>query len=363
MDLRLPVEIIISIPHFIDGDFKTLAAVALVNRSLCEESRKLLYRTVGWMQDTDPETFPWANPRILSINPALAKYVRTYTVQHFETEEADAILAPLCPGPILDAMVKLEHLDLDIFLNLPPTFLQNCPFQLDSLRWMDTLPFGAGSILYRFLESQTQLRKLEVETLDINSFVKHHPLPQTACPNLQYLKSSYSVIRAILPCRKVSTLVWSSITGSYSPVNESGHLDREFSHLKAFTYLQWYFNVPSISSMARYLANSLQYLKIFYDEDFVLTLPQFTSLMGLIFARQLNGRMLEWPSPLNTGRLFAQCPTLQFIDVQLGTTWSEKFYQRWIPDIDRQVGLREAGQLLCLDIEDHKRPVRALNLA
>ncbi|CAA7258950.1 unnamed protein product [Cyclocybe aegerita] len=257
-------------------------------------------------------------------------------------------------------MVNLKHLSVRSFEVIPDNFLENCPFKIESLRWTDGRE-GSADIILRFLANQTELRRMHV---DFHVPDQEYFLPLPACRNLQYIKGEFCAIRALLPRRQVSTLVFQfrKFLGGAS-MDALERLSKELQQLKVLSILRWpsvgMFN-PCLSSISQYLAG-LQYLEIHYEEPDLLDLmSQFTSLVGLIFRMLYNNLRSELEEPRassETGLFFMRCPTLQFIDIPVKVHISRETHehQRWIPtQSDRRVGMKVPQELFsCSDIEEH----------
>ncbi|KAJ3507979.1 hypothetical protein NLJ89_g6006 [Agrocybe chaxingu] len=345
---RLPIELTTMILQSLRGDFKTLASTALVNKALCEESRRLLYRNVG---HPSRKRSPRADTIALLINPSLAKYVHSYALAYAQMVAPPVQhTAPLAPGPALDAMVNLEHLDLTLYRRIPNNFLEGCPFQLESFSWIDCA-FGWEKI-YSFFQTQKKLRKLEFDASDGVDVVHSFPLP--ACPNLEYLRSTPDFIQAALPGRNI-TILGFVVMEEEIELNFD-HLSKELSQIKALSFLATP-ESPRFSSISKDLYKNLQYLEMFpADSEVLEALPQFISLVGLIFPThpEMDDDLSYLQAPEETGRFFVLCPTLQFVDIQANDHPIDRKFERWVPGTQRDVGKKLSEEcFFSSDIEDH----------
>ncbi|KAJ3507981.1 hypothetical protein NLJ89_g6002 [Agrocybe chaxingu] len=234
---RLPVEIIEFIVEFVKSsrDYRTLASLALVNKSLCERARSILYHTLSSLENNT--TFG-ATPQCLKDFPHLGRYVLTCTIQHTllvghrGTHIVDNAL--LFPERVSEHLVNLKDLSIKKFDHGNVLNFETIPFQLDRFCWNDCNAFLP---LLTFLKTQSELRRLEIG-FSYNPFTMEFSL--THCPKIEYLEGNRGMVEVILPGRKVSILLWEvtwstfhNVYGSLLSKNSLKNLAVEFSHLKA----------------------------------------------------------------------------------------------------------------------------------
>ena len=208
MSTPVPTDLLSPIFNYIRS-YDDLAHISLSCKPANVEAERYLYRE--WPPVTaydDPENFADVMERhatfIRSImdNERRAALVKSYMPPCLKPNDTDHWEAVQEALPRMENLktLKLNHISREIDFNI----LEGVQAQLETFYVTWTLPaHQLEEILYPFLSDQKELRRL---------YVQGHlktPLPEDACPELEYLSGSASAINAILPGRsKVKQLVW-----------------------------------------------------------------------------------------------------------------------------------------------------------
>ncbi|CAA7259050.1 unnamed protein product [Cyclocybe aegerita] len=198
--IRIPPELLRVIIENLADDYPTLAAAAAASRLFNEEGRRLLYHVIDQGLGNR-----YRGPPVKCIldNPFLAQYIQVYSIKTYvwEKQQID-FWAPLAPGPCLQAMTSLKELRLEVHhSNIPDDLLSGeLPFQLEILELQSKYWPGISDLLSRQMHLRELTVQVDEETID--------PIPLPACARLEYLNANRAIIDALVPNRKMQTLVW-----------------------------------------------------------------------------------------------------------------------------------------------------------
>jgi len=235
---QFPLELLGLIATELNDDYGTLASLAMMNKLLCEDARKLLYRTAGNLGAQRKEDNRWRrlpSPKLITQYPHLAKYIHTYIVRQDDYTRGESDIAsdikPLLPGSALSQMVNVKELHLRLKEDIPVNLLKGAPFQLTTFILNKTHPTKS---IFAFLKTQHVL--LRFESKSARAAIKSFP-PTLACPDLKYLRGPHSVIRTILPGRKLDVLIW-DVSRNEIADQRVDDLAEELGTLRALSYVR-----------------------------------------------------------------------------------------------------------------------------
>ena len=176
--------------------------VCLTNKYICGLVTPLLYRTAGYQFGKH-----LAPPETILHHPHLAQHIHQYVLeQRINVRHAPAHIQVLCPENAAYAkLVNLKKLHITIYRGQLESMLSDAPFQLDTLVWDDFAesPLSSAKFCETFLVKQTRIRRLKIDF-----GLKIPPIQLPSCRNLEYLESDFPGLQALMPARKVASLVW-----------------------------------------------------------------------------------------------------------------------------------------------------------
>ncbi|KAJ3505103.1 hypothetical protein NLJ89_g7590 [Agrocybe chaxingu] len=355
--MALPVEIIDLIIEHLEGDYPTLAAVALSNRHLCEQSRPLLYSSVFTWNPSERRRGPPVSAFV--ADPKFSQYL--HSLIFYSESREDEIWVFLKPGPIFNSMRNLKELDVATSPEGPPDdiLIGNCPFKLKVFCWNRAVAADEFSGLIKFLEQQDELEYLAAD----QSFPRKEDLPYPASllptfgKKLKYLHGNIGIIETVLPGRRIPTLIWNPLSGD--PRRAPQNVVEELGFVIAFSHCSTALALPFTD--LRHFFPSLQFLEL-VDGDFDVdyeAISDLPSLVGLI----LRPYTILQLSVAQLRDIFLRCPKLKFVDVEKRDVnrhvpYKEKrCFDRWMWD-PRNEGSYPSIQDTILEYVDFAQHVR-----
>jgi hypothetical protein len=108
-------------------------------------------------------------------------------------------------------------------------------------------------VFFSLIATQSQLRKLTVYLRNGGQV-----LLESGCQELDVLQGNRVAIETLLPCRKISTLIWDP--DSYDMNRPMSHLAEPLGQVRVFSFKRCYMR-PSLQTVVDYL-KSLEYLEL-----------------------------------------------------------------------------------------------------